>query len=234
MPTAGRPEFVAQSLLSFERQTYTNAELIVVDSGLHPVGDLCRRFHRVRHIDVVRSTSLGEKLNVGVAASEGAIIQKWDDDDYHHPDFLRTAVQTLRSQAVSRPAAVVWDCFLVLLAGERFLRHSGCGWRTGATLCFDRQLWNTQPFRPLQRSEDSRFVADHASRVVSICAPESYIVVRHGRNTWTSMEDRSDVDEYFWSLPPYPKRIEDVVVPEQASFYRSLTAEPWHSWSQQF
>jgi hypothetical protein len=40
------------------------------------------------------------------------------------------------------------------------------------------------------------------------------------------MEDSSSVDEYFWSLPAYPRRVEEVVNAEQAGFYRKLMAEP--------
>jgi hypothetical protein len=178
----------------------------------------------VRYIHVDRQTTLGEKLNIGINESRGEIIQKWDDDDYHHPGFIQCAVSHL---PVRERGIVVWDCFLVLLAGERSLRHSGCGWTTGATMCFRRDVWARKPFRDVERSEDSLFLADHSGELIRVCAAEYYIVVRHGRNTWTRMEDASPVDEYFWNLPSYPKPLQNIVHPKQVGFYRTLTTEPF-------
>ena len=56
------------------------------------------------------------------------IIQKLDDDDYYHPDFLRTAPARLPAQDRALCLAA-WDCFLILHPGERALRYSGHGWK---------------------------------------------------------------------------------------------------------
>jgi len=223
MATRNRREFVEQSLLSFTHQTWCGAEMIVVDDGSRPVADLCICRENVRYFRFDTPATIGEKLNAGISEARGEVIQKWDDDDYHHPDFLTVAVSALPEGAHN--AVVLWDCFLVLLAGERGLRHSGCGWNTGATLCFHRELWHRRKFRNVPQSEDSRFLEDHRPEIIRICAPEHYIVVRHGANTWNRMEDGSSADEYFWNLPLFRRPIQELVHPDQIAFYRSLTAQ---------
>ena len=222
MPTGNRPEFVRQSLVSFRNRAYANAELIVIDDGRRPVGDLCAGLPDVAYIRLGRPASAGAKLNIGIEQARGEIIQKWDDDDYHSPQFLHTAESRLPHDP-DEPVVVLWDCFLILLRGERGLRHSGCGWQVGGTMCFHRRLWQRRAFRDVARSEDRLFLEDHSPGVVPVCAPEQYIVVRHGRNTWNRMEDGSNPDDYFWQLPVYPRSVESLVSAEQAPFYRSLT-----------
>jgi glycosyltransferase involved in cell wall biosynthesis len=222
MPTANRREFVRQSLLSFRLQTWPAAELVVVDDGRDPVADLCSGCPNVTYVRLDRPVPSGTKLNIGIAQARGELIQKWDDDDYHGPEFLSTAAAHLQRAAAARPI-VVWDCFLVLLVNEKGLRHSGCGWQAGGTMCFHRELWERVKFREVTRSDDSWFLKDQKPSIVPVCAPEQYIVVRHGRNTWQRMEDGSAADEYFWNLPVYPAALESVVHREQVSFYRGLS-----------
>jgi hypothetical protein len=116
---------------------------------------------------------------------------------------------------------VAWDCFLVLLAGEMQLRHSGHGWEAGGTFCFHRKLWERKPFRDIAKNEDYWFVNDHRPCIRRVCAADYYMLVRHGRNTWQLMSGER-VDSQFRSLPLYWKQLEAVVPPEDLTFYRSL------------
>src|SRR5436305_443193 len=113
MATKDRPEFFRVALACFLRQTYTDSELIVVDDGEPAVEALCAGIGRVRYLRLAQPTLLGTKLNLGIAAARGQIIQKLDDDDYYHPDFLRTAVARLPTQDRAH-CLVAWDCFLIL------------------------------------------------------------------------------------------------------------------------
>ena len=223
LATRNRGAFVRQAIRCFQRQTYDHSELIVVDDGEEPVAESCGGLARVRYIRLHQSTPLGKKLNIGVCAADGTIIQKLDDDDYYAPDFLERAVRALSTHAPKR-TVVAWCCFLVLLPGEDQLRHSGHNWAAGGSLCFRPELWRRAPFRDLP-GPDSVFLKDLQPNLVRVCAPESFLVVRHGQNTWTQWGTET-VDQYFQRLPVYPKPLDALVDPQDLPFYRSLRRLP--------
>lgn len=220
MPTKDRRHFFKQALRYFLRQTYTDSELIVVDDGEEPVSDLCAGLSRVRYIRVETPTALGAKLNIGIEEARGNIIQKLDDDDYYDPEFLRIAANALTQ---GKPGNLVcWDCFLVFLAGEKNARFSGHGWAVGATLCFERESWREKPFRNLPRNVDFWFLQDHEGEQTRVCAPEYFMVVRHGVNTWKGERDETEVDTHFRTLPEYRTSLSVLLDAQDALFYRSL------------
>ncbi|HTS71733.1 MAG TPA: glycosyltransferase [Terriglobia bacterium] len=223
LATRNRGAFVRQAIRCFQRQTYDHSELIVVDDGEEPVAGLCCGLERVRYIRLHHRTPLGKKLNIGVCAADGTILQKLDDDDYYAPDFLERAVGALASGNPQR-TVVAWCCFLVLLPGEDQLRHSGHNWASGGSLCFRPELWRRGPFRDLP-GPDSVFLKDHQPNLVRVCAPESFLVVRHGQNTWTQWGGET-VDQYFHRLPIYSKPLDALVDPQDLPFYRSLQRLP--------
>jgi glycosyltransferase involved in cell wall biosynthesis len=157
--------FIPQALRCFQRQSYQNAELILVDDGEQSVANLCSGLPRVHHIRLNRPVPTGTKLNIGIERAHGDILQKLDDDDYYHPDFLKTAVSGLPT-VVSEKVMVAWDCFLVLLAGDHHLRHSGHGWswKAGGSFCFYRKLWE----RRLQLCNCTETIAFRPTAEVSL------------------------------------------------------------------
>ena len=221
MATRDRREFIPEALRCFARQTYQDAELIVVDDGRESVGDLCQGIPRVRHIQLYRPATTGTKLNIGIQRARGDILQKIDDDDYYHPDFLKLAVARLPSRTSVR-TLVAWDCFLVLLAGETHLRHSGHGWEAGGTFCFYRKLWEC---KAVSRCRKGRRLLVSST----IIARNPAGVCRRTLHAWFgtagirgNLCSGEAVDSYFHSLPPYPKELDAVVPPEDLAFYRSL------------
>ena len=220
MATKDRPQFFRIALDCFLRQTYGHSELIVIDDG-ESVEEICTGIDRVQYIRLPQATPLGTKLNVGIAAAKGPVLQKLDDDDYYHPDFLKTSVGHLPSDQRDR-CLVAWDCFLILQAGERIPRYSGHGWKAGGTFCFSRNLWERQPFRDLPKSVDSWLLRDHQPRVIPVCEPEMYVMVRHGRNTWTKMQGGIEADDFLRSRPVYTKALDAIVHPEASRFYYSI------------
>lgn len=220
LPTRDRPQFFRQALRCFDRQSYPNRELVVVDDGRKPVGKWCEGQERVRYLRLERVTPLGTKLNLGIEQARGRVLVKLDDDDYYHPNFLATAVARLR-QGKSNLQIVAWDCFLVLVVGERDLRFSGHGWAAGGTLCFSRRLWERGRFRDVPKSVDRWFLEDHDYRCAGVSEPEMYVLVRHGRNTWTKMGEW-ETDAWLRRQPAHSKRLEELMPPEDARFYRRL------------
>jgi glycosyltransferase involved in cell wall biosynthesis len=222
LATGNRPEFTRQAIRCFLRQTFDRSELIVVDDGAEPVADLCSGLFRVRYIRLQQPTPLGTKLNLGIEQARGSIIQKLDDDDFYHATFLDRAVAALR-QKPGANRLVTWDCFMILLAGEQHVRFSGHGWTTGGTLCFPRALWEQRPFRAVPRQVDTFFIEDNRPQLIRVCAPELYILVRHGRNTWTELSNGRPVDSHFQRLALYHRPLNDLIEPIDRVFYASLS-----------
>lgn len=222
MATRDRGRFIPQALGCFAAQTHPFRELIVVDDGEDSVEALCRGVAGVKHLRLDRRTPTGRKLNLGFECAKASILQKLDDDDYYGPDFLATAAARIQASRWRR-AIAAWDCFLVHLAGSAELRFSGYGWLAGGTLCFRREVWESGPFRAVARDEDAMFLEDHPGRRLRVRdAPEQYVLVRHGRNTWNRFRTGADVDEYLRGLSAYPKTLREVVGPEAAKFYSGL------------
>ena len=94
-------------------------------------------------------------------------------------------------------AFVVWDCFLILYPGDDRLLYSGTGWRTGATLCFPKELWQKTPFQDVTGWEDRLFLQDVKAARLAVRAPEHFVVVRHGRNTWRETRHGRDVETWL-------------------------------------
>jgi glycosyltransferase involved in cell wall biosynthesis len=223
MATGDRPGFVRQAIRCFLRQGWRDAELLVVDDGEVPVDALCAGLPDVRYIRCAQPMSLGAKLNLGIEQAAGDVIQKLDDDDHYGPDFLAQAVAALGTAPPGR-ALVAWCCFLVLLPGEPHPRQSGHGWAAGASLCFDKLLWQRTRVRDLPRAVDQHFIQDAQVEVMRVCRPESLQVVRHRRNTWRELTDATPVEAYFRAQPAHERRVLDIVEPIDAAFYSGLIA----------
>jgi len=223
LATGDRPHFLRQALRFFLRQTYQNTELIVVDGGKQPVEDLCAGLLSVRYVRTAPSVTLGTRLNLGIEQARGSILQKIDDDDIYLPAFLDKAVATLQG-AGTEDAITAWDCFFILLQGEMDLRFSGHGWAAGGTLCFSRKVWERCGFRDVPAAVDEGFLADCKATLKAVCAPDLYVLVRHGRNTWRTMRG-STVDDYFHTLPRSGRGVADLVEPIDVDFYAALARQ---------
>lgn len=222
MATADRSHFVSQALRCFDRQTYESRELVVVDDGERSVRALCEDRDNVKYIRLDQHLNLGLKLNLGIEAASGALLQKIDDDDYYGADFLESAVNCFTTCCREpRRDLVAWGSFLVLLVGERQLRFSGRGWAAGGTLCFARELWLKSPFRNLPQAVDSNLLRDARARIHRIDEVEQYMLVRHGGNTWRTTRG-AVVDDWFRRCRGSAVRLESVVDKESLSFYRGL------------
>jgi glycosyltransferase involved in cell wall biosynthesis len=221
--TRDRPAFFAQALRCYRAQRYPKHELVVVDDGATPVEDLCSGVPNLIYRRLDTPTSTGAKLNLGIEAARGAVLQKIDDDDYYGPAFLSTAVEHLQ-RSRRRRVLVAWCCFAVLITGRRQLYFSGHGWQAGGTLCFRRSLWAGCRFRDMYSSSDSWFIRDNQPAIVRPCAADQYLVVRHGKNTWRRILGSPSVEAYF-RRRRYSKGIRDVVGASNVEFYKSLMAE---------
>jgi glycosyltransferase involved in cell wall biosynthesis len=222
MPTRNRPEFAARAVRYFLQQSYKESELIIVDDGAEP---LCLPScdSRIRYIRLDKQLNTGGKLNLGISESRGEVLQRIDDDDYYHHHFIETALHCLTRSGLEK-SIVAWGHFLVYLAGEDFARNWNLGWPAGGSLGFSRSVWEKGHFREVPIGADEWFIKDHAEELVMVHAPELFMVVRHGGNTWTTMRDNRTAEDFLRSLAMYPKRLDSIIGAENFAFYRTLPA----------
>jgi glycosyltransferase involved in cell wall biosynthesis len=187
MPTGGRRAFVGRSLACFARQDYVRRELLIVDDGESPVGDLAATDPRVRYLRLNERLPLGEKRNRACDLARGDLIAHWDDDDWYAPHRLSTQVARLKARGaeVCGPRRVLF-----------FAPESGLAWRyvypanayepwaAGSGLCYTVDAWRAHPFDAVARGEDTRFVRQQPSGTVFADDDDRLLVaILHGRNS---------------------------------------------------
>jgi glycosyltransferase involved in cell wall biosynthesis len=228
LATRDRPDFFPVALACYRHQMYATRELIVVDSGdRFPVDPDAVAAAGGRLIRADPETPLGDRLNVGIAAADGYLCLKMDDDNWYGPGFLETMVGRLLAdwRDASRASLAGAQPYLVFdLArwkiGRTHERHTA-----GASVCFRKEDWAACPFRSIRSAVDYHFLRDQAelgTRLLTVPAPEVYLSVRHGGvgnnrgHTWTTQED------YLSALPPHTRGPEDLLPAWVLTFYRQM------------
>jgi hypothetical protein len=175
----------AQALLAVEcffHQTWPARELVVVDDGDDPtLRDLLRGRERVQVLHPEPGQPLGALRNLALAHARGAWVAQWDDDDLSAPRRLEAQLAAARSLAADacllRRETLWWP------ARERWAISSERPWE--GTLVARRDALT--PYPPLRRGEDTPVVDAllRERRVALLDAPELYIYVAHGHNTFS-------------------------------------------------
>src|SRR4051812_26037602 len=148
MPTADRRAFVPAAVRAFLDPDYPALELIVVDDGADPVGDLMPADPRVRYVRLPAQLAIGAKRNECVRQAGGDLLLHWDDDDWHAPTRVRRQVEAL------------WAAGADVCGMRRLLFHdprAGCTWlyeypaggpfwAVGGALLYTPGVWGGGPF----------------------------------------------------------------------------------------
>jgi glycosyltransferase involved in cell wall biosynthesis len=111
--TKQRLDLLPRAVTCFQRQSYPDRELIVVndaDDGtkeyLASLRDEKIVYVRPEQVDL----RLGALRNVALAHARGRYVAQWDDDDWHHPDRLAAQVTVLEQarQTSARSSVGRW------------------------------------------------------------------------------------------------------------------------------
>lgn len=221
MPTFDRRSFVPQAVRYFLRQDYPARELVVVDDGLQPVGDLLPADPRIVYHRLGARTVLGAKRNLACELARGSIIVHWDDDDWASPERVSVQVAALTgSGADVCGAASLLYYDPVSSSAWRFTWPGGQRqWAAGPSLCFSKELWSRSPFPDVTIGEDTRFVFSPAvRRVADVRAAACVVGIIHSRNTAPK-----SVRGPHWDSRPV-REIEDLLGDDMA-FYRRLVQD---------
>lgn len=146
LPTYNRPGFLAAAVAMFQRQTYPDKELIIVDEGWRPPDS--RLWHmdfRIRHVQVRDHEPIGVKRNIGNMLAEGEYIAHWDDDDWYDPDRLMQQVAIL--QETGAPLTGQRSPLYIDTGNGDMWRYTGPGSRNWVTmLAYPRETWEQRKF----------------------------------------------------------------------------------------
>jgi len=238
LATRDRPRLLPIALACFERQTYPQRELIVVDDGVQaPVERAAIAAVGGRLLRAEPGGSLGAKLNQGLSAARGALCAKWDDDDWYAPRYLETLVTRWAASRrdVCRPAIALITPFLFFDLARWEIRLSDPRQVSGATFLFGHDDWQELPFRGLSIDEDLWFLLDQTRAglsVLPVWEPELYLAVRHGGSggqdrghTWTRWSNGGALEEWVREQPLYRRRPEALLPRWAVGRYRELRQE---------
>lgn len=185
MPTYNRRAFVSRAIEYFLRQDYANKELIVVDDGSDPIGDLVPSDERIRYIRLKDRITVGAKRNRAIEAARGDLIAHWDDDDWHAAHRITYQVEALvreRAEVCGINNLLFYDILnekawrYIYPSNQRF-------WLSGSTLCYTRSFWNTHHFADVNVGEDTRFVRNGTSeRMIVLSDATFHVGVIHANN----------------------------------------------------
>src|SRR5688572_14083799 len=96
MPTRNRGEFLRLAVESFQRQTYPNLELVIIDDSDVDITHLVPSDDRIRLYRSTQRRSIGAKRNIACSRADGEIICHWDDDDWSAPNRITDQVTRLQ------------------------------------------------------------------------------------------------------------------------------------------
>jgi glycosyltransferase involved in cell wall biosynthesis len=219
MPTCDRRDFVSQAIGYFLRQDYPDRELIVVDDGAQPVGDLAPEDARIKYVRLDEKLTLGGKRNTACDLANGEVIVHWDDDDWYPARRLTAQVQAL----LANRADVCGTSRLLFYepSTDRSWEYSysapGATWVSGSSLAYWKSFWQGNRFDNIQVGEDSRFVLEGPSRTVfDLKDPTLCVATVHGGNTCPRQTNGS-----FWRI-------------EQSARVREVLGDDFHFYGGMF
>lgn len=185
--TRNRRFYLRRAVKYFQRasELYDGpSELVVVDGSPEPNQEWVSS-SRYIHLPeppkkTVEETRIGHYTNVACDKSQGDIIVKWDDDDWHASTRIMNQVKALHpfDEAIAFAAGIYWYHLLEKMA----CRGHGAG---GGTLAFHKKVWKDNPF--VERGvEDTPFCHQNQVRgvpFVDMTGIPYYIYIRHPGNT---------------------------------------------------
>ena len=185
MPTFDRRAYVPTAIRLFLDQDYPERELLIVDDGTDPIGDLVPADARIRYIRLTERRTIGAKRNLACEEARGDVFAHWDDDDWVANWRLRYQVEALTAQ----DAELVGIQTLLYLdrqlqRGWRFRYRGGGPWVHDPTFCYRREIWERQRFPDSNYGLDLTFLRRGPRKRVGVLDDyRFYVGALHAGNT---------------------------------------------------
>lgn len=173
-----RYRFARLAIECFQKQTYENRELLIVNHGTQSLfcGD-----PRIRELRLVKreNETVGDLRNIALDYARGTLIMIWDDDDWHHPRRMEVQMSAHEGDAA---VFLKNQIRLNLLNGCALYasRHTGME----ATMLHPRAVSFRYP--SLVRGSDTVFKFKFQHRIVLDNDPLLYVRIYHGTNLWSA------------------------------------------------
>jgi glycosyltransferase involved in cell wall biosynthesis len=214
MPTNNRRAFLPLALRYFSSQDYPNKELLIIDDGTDPVGDVADGWPGVRYLRLPVRTSIGGKRNLACREARGEIIAHWDDDDWYAPDRLRYQIAPILAHEADLTG--LENAFVLELPGGAFWttrpqlhRRMFVGDVHGGTLVYRKTVLDQGLRYPeINLAEDAALIRQAVSRgqrLVRLANPGVFVYVRHGRNAWRECAPGRFLDPVGWQRIEQPR-----------------------------
>ena len=213
MPTRDRREFALQSVVYFNRQDYSERELLILDDG---GGNLARELDddpRIRYFRLRPGMSIGAKRNHGCRLARGTVIASWDDDDWYAPERLSAQMEILLAQEAEMcafPASVFFDLnkWQFWTCSPELHRRLWIGNVAAGTLVYRRRVWERlTKFPDRSLAEDGVFLKEairRGAKLARVDRQRLFIYLRHGGNSW-SFACGQYGDSRGWKRVPEPQ-----------------------------
>jgi len=207
MPTYNRRRFVRYALDLFQQQDYPNRELIVVDDGSDPIGDLVEGLANVRYLRLSHRASIGEKRNLACQHATGELVAHWDDDDWYSSDRLRYQVTPILAGKADI-TGLDNGFVLELPSGEFWTINPKLHQRLfkgnvhGGTLVYRKELLAQGLRYPdVNLAEDAyllHYAMQRGKRLMRLANPGVFVYMRHGTNAWREFAPGSFLNPSGW------------------------------------
>lgn len=148
--TENRDAFMPWLLWNFDRQTYENRELLIVDSSLLPRPV---EHPRVRWLSLPPGANVPTKRNVALRAADGEYIAWFDDDDWQHPERLERLERQLTQNAGVYAGGS--RSYFIDIHSRRARFYDGCG-----HLIFNGALFRREQVAPIAFNEQRYRASD--------------------------------------------------------------------------
>lgn len=197
-----RPHQLEHVFRTVGSQQRVDMELVILTHGFEPdqgqLENLANTYgvSKYRVLFAPESLTLGECLNLCVAASKGAVLTKMDDDDFYSPNYVADMLHALNysgADVVGKQAHYMHfysNRMTVLRAAHKEHRFSRLV--MGPTITARREIFEAHPFEARGRGEDTAFLRSVAAANGSIYSTDrfNYCQMRFGEgHTWAVADD---------------------------------------------
>ena len=219
--STNRPRFVRRVIETVANQKGVNPELVLLTHGFEENESELRAYAADLGIEYFtlmtapKSDPLGVCLNSLVAAASGDVIANFDDDDFYGENYLLDSINAMKfsnADLVGKFATYMYseddDVVTLRNPGKEYLFTD---FITGATFVGRREVFTRNPFLPMSRGEDSRFLTSVEQSGALIFAGDRFNFMQvRGRHdhTWNvdhlELYANSEVETYGWN----PRHVE--------------------------
>lgn len=99
--TEDRENFIPWLLWNYNKQTWKNKELIIIDSSKNPL--IIQERDDIKVIYTEYKSKLGFKRNMALNNANGKYVAWFDDDDWQHPERLTQLINSINNKLYSGP-----------------------------------------------------------------------------------------------------------------------------------